>query len=266
MWQTDGGAKQSTRRGGPVWRKICKPSMSSYAWMNEKAVVDLGWGKWGDNQGLLPRQVSYTAFWLFKIVLISKNKKKVFIGNFRAKTLILIKCVYFIPSTQRRSPINRKKVLCTWKVLGRNPSLQQIYLIQIFKVEVVSRCKKKQTKVSNECLANRNLLMKSCLKPLQILNLPLGPRPSFSGALSDFNCHSSWNRLFSIEYDYTFNFLCHLISFMEHKLQIGSVQLWNCIKVHQGKVFVHLGEVSTWFIEEHHAGRHVIDVLLTTSR
>ena len=31
MWQTGNEAKQSTRLGGPVWRKTRKPSMSSYA-------------------------------------------------------------------------------------------------------------------------------------------------------------------------------------------------------------------------------------------
>ena len=29
MWQADGGAKQSTRRGGPILLKTCKPSVSA---------------------------------------------------------------------------------------------------------------------------------------------------------------------------------------------------------------------------------------------
>ena len=39
MRQAAGEAKQSTRRGGPVCRNTCKPSMSSYARMNSVATM-----------------------------------------------------------------------------------------------------------------------------------------------------------------------------------------------------------------------------------
>ena len=42
MRQTGDGAKQSTRRGGPVWRKTCKHSISSYAWMNKLSTSGVG--------------------------------------------------------------------------------------------------------------------------------------------------------------------------------------------------------------------------------